>query len=48
MIQLSIDLEVEESTRDVLRQRLKRIAWRERVCDYHLDRIWRDLKINPP
>lgn len=33
------NLDMEEGTKEVLRGRLKRIAWRERICDYHLDRI---------
>jgi hypothetical protein len=38
------DLETEEQTKESLRGRLRRTAWRENICDLHLDRIWRDLK----
>jgi hypothetical protein len=46
MIQFSENLEMEESTKQVLRGRLKRIAWRDRTCDYHLDRIWKEMTMN--
>lgn len=35
--------EIEETMKESLRGRLKRIAWRDKICDYHLDRIWREL-----
>jgi hypothetical protein len=42
-IQFSENLEMEESTKEVLRGRLKRISWRDRICESHLDRIWREM-----
>jgi hypothetical protein len=46
-LQYSENLDIEESTKEVLRRRLKRIAWRERICGHHLDRIWKGMRINP-
>ena len=46
MNQFSEHLEMEECTQQGLRGRLKRIAWRDRICDYHLDRIWREMTMN--
>lgn len=42
-IQFPDDSEVEENTKESLRGRLKRTAWRDEICDYHFDRIWREL-----
>lgn len=48
MSYLSENLKIVESTREAVRGRLKRIAWRDRICNYHLDRIWREMTMSSP
>lgn len=43
MAQGSVDLKAELPTKDILRQRLKRVVWREKSCEDHLTRIWKEF-----
>jgi hypothetical protein len=46
-IQTAIDPEIQYQTKDVLRERLKRIVWRNRVCDGLLNWIWNEMRSHP-
>ena len=41
------NVEMEEDMKESLRRRLRGIAWRDETCDFHLDRIWREMSNRP-
>ena len=46
-LQGAIDPGIQFQTKDVLRERLKRMVWRDRVCDGLLNTIWNEMKTQP-